>query len=135
MQRPITCFLVDNDEEDQEIFSMALKDADPAIHCVFANDCPDALKKLATHTSFIPSLIFIDMNMPFMDGMQCLQEIKNLQHLKTAPVYMYSTSGDAAVIARVKKAGANDFIVKPPSIKKLTEILSQILHHHKLISL
>jgi len=135
MQQPITCFLIDNDEEDQEIFSMALKDAYPAIHCIFANDGPDALQKLTAHTSFIPSLIFIDMNMPFMDGMQCLQEIKKLQHLKSVPVYMYSTSGDSAVVNSVKKAGALGFIVKPPSIKKLTETLSEILHHHKLISL
>ena len=135
MQQPITCFLIDNDEEDQEIFSMALKDADPAIHCIFANDGPDALKKLSKHASFTPSLIFIDMNMPFMDGTQCLEEIKKLQQLKNVPVYIYSTSADPAAVASVKKAGADDFIVKPASIKKLTEILSQILYHHKLTSL
>ena len=135
MQQPITCFLIDNDEEDQEIFDMALKDTYPAIHCIFANDGPDALQKLTTHTSFIPSLIFIDMNMPFMDGVQCLQEIKKLQHLENVPVYMYSTSADPAVVASVKKAGANDFIVKPSSLKKLTDILSEILHHHKLVLL
>lgn len=123
MQQPVTCFLIDNDEEDQEIFSMALKDANPAIHCSFANDGPDALQQLSTHTpSLIPSLIFIDMNMPFMDGIQCLQEIKKLQHLKNIPVYIYSTSADPAAVASVKKAGANDFIVKPASLKKLTEI-------------
>ncbi|HEU4634129.1 MAG TPA: response regulator [Flavisolibacter sp.] len=135
MRHPLTCFLIDNDEEDQEIFSMALREADPAVQCTFVNNGPAALEKFATEPSFIPSVIFVDMNMPLMSGAQCLEEIKKLPHLRKVPVYMYSTAADPLAVAAVKELGAQDFIVKPASFKELTEILSRILHHHKTFSL
>jgi CheY-like chemotaxis protein len=135
MRQPITCFLIDNDEEDQEIFSMALQQADPHIQCAFVNNGPGALHKLNADLSFIPSLIFIDMNMPLMNGTQCLEEIKKLPRLSKVPVYIYSTAADPLTVAQVKQMGATDFIVKPVSFKELTEILSRILHHHKSFSL
>jgi CheY-like chemotaxis protein len=127
MERSLTCLLIDNDEEDQEIFSMALKEADASIQCVFASDGPSALRKLNGDHSFIPSLIFIDMNMPLMNGTRCLREIKRLDHLKEAHIFIYSTATDPAAIAEVKELGAHDFIAKPPSFSGLVEILSQLL--------
>jgi PleD family two-component response regulator len=127
MELPLTCLLIDNDEEDQEIFGMALKEADASIQCVFANGCHSALQKLKEDPSFIPSLIFIDMNMPLMNGTQCLQEIKRLDHLKESRIFIYSTDTDPAAIAEIKELGAHDFIVKPPSFSGLVEVLSQLL--------
>lgn len=114
---------------------MALKEADPTVHCVVANNGPAALEKFAAAPSFIPSVIFVDMNMPLMSGARCLEEIKRLPHLKQVPVYMYSTAADPLAVAQVKALGARDFIVKPASFKELTEILSRILHHHQSLSL
>jgi CheY-like chemotaxis protein len=75
------------------------------------------------------------MNMPLMNGTQCLEEIKKLPRLSKVPVYIYSTAADPLTVAQVKQMGATDFIVKPVSFKELTEILSRILHHHKSFSL
>jgi CheY-like chemotaxis protein len=127
MERSLTCLLIDNDVEDQEIFSMALKEADASIQCVCASDGPSALRKLNADHSFIPSLIFIDMNMPLMNGTRCLQEIKRLDRLKEAHIFIYSTAADPHAIEEVKQLGAHDFIAKPPSFSGLVEILSQLL--------
>ncbi len=125
-----TVFLIDDDTDDQEIFSLAMEKANQQVQCVFADDGIHALEKLKTDTAFRPDFIFIDMNMPRMNGQQCLTEIKKIDRLRDVPVYMYSTSADPESLEENKRLGASDFIVKPSSITELTDILSQILHKH-----
>jgi hypothetical protein len=62
MQKNLLTFLIDDDEDDQEIFSMAIKETDPHAQCVCANDGIYALEKIKTHNSFILSIVFIDVN-------------------------------------------------------------------------
>jgi CheY-like chemotaxis protein len=62
-----TCLLVDDDEDDKEIFSLALTEANPSIKCVVASDGHEALS-LLRDGSFIPDYIFLDLNMPLMSG-------------------------------------------------------------------
>jgi PleD family two-component response regulator len=130
MQGPLIFFLIDNDEEDQEIFSLALKEIDPAINCLFGNNCLSAINQLDADTSLIPFMIFIDMNMPLVNGTRCLQKIKSLSRLKEVPVYMYSTGGDPRAVKEAKELGADDFIVKPSSFQGLINILSRLLQNH-----
>ncbi len=122
----IVCLLIDDDQDDQEIFSMALEDINSDIQCVMASNGIAALEKLKAKKPLIPDYIFIDMNMPRMNGMECLQEIQKLDHLKDADVFMYSTSSDEAMIEKSKALGAKDFIVKPPGLALLTEKLIQV---------
>jgi len=72
------CFLIDNDEEDQEIFHMALMEADAGLTCVFADNGANGLTLLKNDPAFIPSVIFIDMNMPIMDGYEATSQILQL---------------------------------------------------------
>ncbi|MCW3072719.1 MAG: response regulator receiver protein [Bacteroidetes bacterium] len=120
--RTLNCFLVDDDPDDQEIFCMALEDMGEDIKCIHASDGVDALKKL-NENAFTPDYIFIDMNMPRMNGNQCLQEIRKIARLKDVPVYMYSTSADPDAVAATKELGAAGFIVKPTSVSELTKTL------------
>src|SRR5688572_28473345 len=121
---PMKCFLIDDDADDQEIFTMALHEFNESIHCDFANDGVKALEKLTTDNAFIPSCIFIDINMPRMNGVECLSEIRKIKRLNPVPVCMYSTSADPNIVAKTKELGATDFIVKPASISDLTDLLS-----------
>lgn len=126
MEYPITCFLVDDDPEDQELFNMAVKDTECYTQCVFADNGLEAVNKLNSERSFVPDCIFIDINMPVMNGFDCLQKIKQMEHLSQVPVYMYSTCSNAASIARARELNATDYIIKPESIKTLTDILYQV---------
>src|ERR1700755_558562 len=90
----IRCFLIDDDIDDQEIFSMALAEIDPTIQCTLAGDGPQALEMLEAMATDLPDYIFIDMNMPKMNGIACLKAIKNLDHIESARVYMFSTTSD-----------------------------------------
>lgn len=121
--QPLQCLLIDDDVDDQEIFTMALHEFNDAILCDFANDGVKALEKLLTDIAFIPSCIFIDINMPRMNGVECLAEIRKIARLKPVPVCMYSTSADPEIVAKTKALGATDFIVKPASITILSDLL------------
>ena len=127
MHHPPTVFLIDDDTDDQEIFSEAMQKANGAAQCVFANDGIHALEKIREDPDFRPDYIFIDMNMPRMNGQQCLAEIKKFDRLKGVPVYMYSTSVDPESIEENKRLGAIDFIVKPSDINELIDTLRNLI--------
>lgn len=124
---PVQCFLIDDDVDDQEIFSMALQEFNDSIRCYFADDGVKALEKLKVDQSFLPSCIFIDINMPRMNGVECLEQIKKINRLKSVPVCMFSTSADPSIVAKTRDLGAADFIVKPASISALSTLLSQFI--------
>ena len=116
MKKPVTCFIIDDDREDQEIFAIAVGEIDNTIQCVSANDGVEALHKLK---DFTPDFIFLDLNMPRMGGKETLQKIRKLPSLRHVPVIAYSTSSEARDIEDMKKFGADHFITKPPDITAL----------------
>lgn len=121
-----TCLLVDDDEDDKEIFCMALSETDPSIRCLIANDGIEALQMLED-PSFKPDYIFLDLNMPLMSGKECLQEIRKQPHLADVPVIIYSTSASQRDIQDTRELGASSFITKPPQISVLAAKLSEVL--------
>ena len=122
------CFLIEDDQDDQEIFCMAIQEVDKSINCVVANDGVEALQMLTADNSFKPDYIFIDLNMPKLNGMDCLREIKKLEHLKEAKMIIYSTSAQDNLLNMSKQLGAADFIIKPPSLSLLAEKLATVFN-------
>ncbi|MEI6948074.1 response regulator [Paraflavisolibacter sp. H34] len=129
-----TCFLIENDEEDQEIFSLALQEVAPGSNLVVAENGVSALALLQADRALLPSMIFIDMNMPLMNGKECLQELKKIGYLREVPVYIYSTTADPAAIAEVKALGAEDFFEKPSSYHQFTVLLAKLIAGYRLRS-
>jgi CheY-like chemotaxis protein len=119
-----TCFLVDDDTDDQEIFALALEEVDRSISCIVAQDGVQAIDMLSNQ-DFKPHYIFLDINMPRMNGMQCLEKIRKMSRLQDVPVVMYSTASDPVYYSETKRLGAAEFIVKPASIPALTDALSR----------
>jgi CheY-like chemotaxis protein len=127
VNQPVLCLLIDDDLDDQEIFCMALKEVSSDIECMLANNGEQALEKLQPDPSVQPDFIFIDLNMPLMNGFECLQELKKIEHLRDSEIFMYSTSSESRMMTKSLELGAKDFIVKPPSVAMLKEILSHVL--------
>lgn len=127
MESKIICYLIDDDDDDQEIFSLALSNIDEAIDCVTASDGIEALAKLNREEQFKPDFIFLDLNMVRMNGRECLAEIRKIHRLDSIPVIIYSTSSEEKDILETKDMGAADYIVKPPSMSILVKRLEQVL--------
>jgi CheY-like chemotaxis protein len=124
---PKLAFFIDDDLDDQEIFSLVISEVSDNITCVFANDGISALEIIKANNSFVPDWIFIDVNMPRMNGIKCLAEIKKFKHFEHIPVYIYSTSAEASIVAESKKIGAAGFIKKHIDTNDLKKELSQIV--------
>lgn len=122
------CFLIDDDFDDQELFELAVKKANPAIRCVFASDGDEAVKKLTREESFSPDFIFLDLNMPRMDGKTCLRAIRKISRLDNIPVIIYSTSNEVKDKLETKAMGANDYLEKPTNMTVLTNRLADIFN-------
>jgi CheY-like chemotaxis protein len=120
------CFLIDDDVDDQEIFNLALQQLSDPVDCIVANNAIEALDKFRSDISFIPDHIFIDVNMPRMNGIECLREIKKLKHLDDSEIFIYSTTSDHRIINMSHDLGAQ-FIVKPASLDTLVDILKESL--------
>lgn len=121
---------VDDDQEDREFFCDALREIDPTITCLIAGSGMEALA-LLENRSPLPDYIFLDINMPMMDGKQCLKALKSTPHLQSIPVIMYSTSTDTREIKECYKLGAEDFLIKPHSYDKLVNDLTSIFAFSK----
>lgn len=118
-------YLIDDDEDDRDIFALALEGAHPQATFRAAKSGREALDSLNNEAR--PNFIFIDLNMPHMSGRECLEEIKKRPMLKDVPAIVYTTSSHAKDIDELLKLGAEHYIVKPNSIVRLTEILRDLL--------
>ena len=123
----LSILLVDDDVEDQEIFLDAIKEVDPLVHCFCAADGEDALKLLGTEAIVKPDLVFIDLNMPKLNGKQLLLELKRSDNLKDIPVIMYSTFFGEKDIEEITEFGAVHYLLKATKFNDLCDALRYIL--------
>ena len=116
---------VDDDLEDIEIFCDAVREIDPSIICMIAKSAEEALKILNSDIE-LPEYIFLDINMPKVDGNMCLKEIKRDPRLNRIPVIMYSTFSKKSDIETYKALDAG-FLVKQNSYYDLVKALRNVL--------
>jgi len=121
----MTILNVDDDLEDIEIFCDAVNEIDPAIVCLIAKSADEALQILNSDIE-LPSYIFLDINMPKVDGNACLREIKKDRRLNKIPVIMYSTHTRKTDIQTDKELNAG-FLVKQNSFNELVQELRKVL--------
>lgn len=130
MNKNIVAFLIDDDREDQFFFELAVAELRQPVTCCFADDCFKGLEMLA-HTDFNPDFIFVDINMPKMNGIECLAKIRKIHRLDGVPVYMYSTSADEFIEERCINLGAAGLIKKETSISAIGEMLLAVFENNK----
>lgn len=84
----------------------------------------DALDKLKSATV---DLVITDLNMPVMDGITLIQNLRQQAAMKTKPILMLTTEGLAAKKEAGKAAGATGWIVKPFDPEKLLQTVAKVL--------
>lgn len=119
--------LVDDDPDDRFVFQDALQSIDTTVSLDTAFDGVDALKKLGENTR-LPQLIFLDLNMPRMNGKRFLKEIKSSGQYRSIPVIVYSTSSNPTDVEETKQLGATEFVTKPNNYDELCQMLSSALN-------
>ncbi len=118
MEDKKTFMIVDDDSDDCDLFCEAITKIDTTVRCVIAHDGEEALMKLRI-MSTVPDFIFLDLNMPRMNGWQCLAELKKDTRLKDIPVIIFTTSSSQMDMDETKKLGAAYFLTKPSDFRSL----------------
>ncbi len=123
-----TVFLIDDDCDDREIFQESLSSLNLNLNFVEAKNGAEALKKLEEPNFQKPDLIFLDLNMPIMDGRQFLLEVKNNTKYSDIPVIIYSTSSNEIDLRFAKENDAAMFMTKQYSLDLLKSELQTTIH-------
>src|SRR4051812_31238547 len=86
----LICFMIDDEAEAHRLFTIALEDSGIPMTCYHYYSASKALEQLRGSIYPMPDLVFIDVMMPGISGIDFLKEIKAIQRLKNIAVYMYS---------------------------------------------
>jgi CheY-like chemotaxis protein len=116
--------LIDDDEDEFELFIDALHEMPFHCECMYSRNPEQALNLLCWK---VPDLIFIDYNMPRINGLQCLWEIKQMKILQDVPVILYSSAVSEELTRNAISIGAALCIRKPHKVKILAETLMRVL--------
>ena len=122
-----TVHLADDDEDDRMLIKDALEEADANVKVVEAEDGKELLKNVRDSDDLSNTVVMVDMNMPKMNGIEAIKEIRSEPELAALPTVMLSTSDNPDLKNKALAAGADDFFVKPSSFRVLLEIVNKIL--------
>lgn len=123
-----TLLLIDDDPEEYELFCSALLQVAPDLQCIALDSGKDAIEKIQKEKSFTPEFIFVDLNMPGLNGKQVLAELKDIDRIRQVPIIIYSTSSSKEDVQETKELGSSGYIVKPASYAALVETLKKVLN-------
>lgn len=122
-----TILLIDDDADDRELFCEALTDITSKIRCDAISNGQKAFLQLEQQEPEFPELIFLDINMPALNGWECLKKLKESAAYRHIPVIMYSTSSYPEEIRKAGQLGALCFFSKPTDYEQLKTSLKLVI--------
>jgi DNA-binding NtrC family response regulator len=125
----LSILLIDDDEDDRELFVRSVKEVDEAIICHTSSDCMQGLKFLADSVT-PPDYIFLDLRMPGYSGKRCLEEIRKQEKFAQTPVIIYTTSNDVNDAHELREMGAVHFISKPTNPSEIYYLVSTVINEN-----
>lgn len=123
----IQLLLADDDEDDRMLFYEVLSELVFPTQFSTVHDGEQLMQRLTENPVELPDVLFLDLNMPRKNGLQCLEEIKQNEKLKQLPVIIYSTSFQKDVADLLYKNGAQHYIRKAAEFSQLKSLIHQAL--------
>jgi CheY-like chemotaxis protein len=125
-----TAFIIDDDPIFVFGSKILLKNNDFAsniIVCQNGKEALEALIPLLASEEGLPEVIFLDLNMPIMDGWEFLDEFSQLSNIQATRIYILSSSIDIRDLERAKRYDiVSDFIAKPLTDAKIIELVQEL---------
>ena len=116
-------FLIDDDIDEMKLFVEAMKEVIAGFKCTYASSGAQALKMLLY---LRPEVIFIDYNMPLMNGLELAEELKKSKELKDIPLFLYSTHISSNMLQKARELGIAQCIEKPCTMNEMIQTLKII---------
>lgn len=127
-ESPMRILLADDDEDDRTFFSEAIAELKMSNQLTLFNDGKDLMDYMNNPDSPLPHILFLDLNMPYKNGLDCLKEIRGDQRFKNVSVAIYSTSSSEKDIENTFIEGANIYIKKPNDFSELKKVIKEVVH-------
>lgn len=118
-------WLCDDDPDDHYVFAEALTKVLPN---AALSICPDGKELLSRLDLERPDILFLDINMPVINGIETLKKISQLSNLCDLPIVMYSVSDQKTDISACHQLGATLYLVKPQLFQELVAQLKAIVN-------
>jgi len=118
--------MADDDSDDRYMFMNAFKELTLDIHTHIVENGLELIQYLKTATQ-IPDIIFLDLNMPLMNGFECLKTLKQDHQYETCCFVIFSTSSRQQDIDETFLLGANIYLTKPESFNELKDLLYKVI--------
>jgi len=115
---------VDDDADEFYLFNEAIEQAEQQVKMTRAKDGNDLMTLLASGDH--PDVIFMDLNMPYKDGLETLIELKSSSLFQHIPVIIFSTSSSSNQINTCFEQGANMYVVKPETFDQITNMVNKV---------
>jgi len=116
--------LADDDEDDALVFSETVRGINPAIRL---EHVADGIKLMQLLQHYYPDILFIDLDMPRKNGLECLVEIRNNTILTKLPVIVFSSTTRPANIQTAYEMGADLYLIKTSQIKDYVSAIRTVL--------
>ena len=120
--------LADDDADDRLFFKEAMEEINPDTLVSFVNDGSQLIYFLNQPGIRLPRILFLDLNMPVKNGMDCLKEIRANERFKDLVIAIYSTSGSELDVQEAFVNGANIYIKKPNNFADLKASLAKLIN-------
>lgn len=124
---------VEDDPDDQELFIEALRELKIYDNYKFFSDGREALDYLV-ETTEQPFVIFCDINMPGLNGIELRNEINNSEYLKrkSIPFVFFTTASNKTLVDKAFDLSVQGFFKKPEEFSEIKSIIKQVLDYwHK----
>ena len=118
--------LIDDDRDDQQFLQEALNELFPNMECIPLSNGKTALDFIRKNPP-PPRYIFLDLNMPYLNGFEFLKEFKKDNENSDTTVYIYSTSSNSKDKEKAKILGAKDYITKFSDFLSLKNKLKTVI--------
>lgn len=123
---PLKILLADDDENDRLLFTDALHELKINTELFTVNNGIELMDFLANNEQNMPHLLFLDLNMPFKNGFECLREIRSI-YGKEITIAIFSTSVFEKHVDETFRNGANVYMTKPNNFEELKQVLNKIV--------
>jgi CheY-like chemotaxis protein len=122
---------VEDNPDDVMLMNLAFSRAGIAAKLHVVNDGDEAIAALKSGAveGGPPVCVLLDVKLPRVSGLEVLAWIRNQPNLKRLPVILLTSSSQTTDINRAYDLGANSFLVKPPDLDALTQLVKTVAHY------
>jgi CheY-like chemotaxis protein len=120
-----TVFYIDDDPDDHEFFIAGLEASHPTAKCFVAKDSKSALEIIETIP--VPNIIFIDLHLPKVNGIELLKKLKDIDAFSKIPTYILSSTLFEPYAITIREVGGDGFLKKPASLQDFKPMFDSIL--------